>query len=70
MFAPAGTPREIVDRWQKAVAGVLKQPDVREKLLAQGSEGVGSTPEQLDKIVKDEIVKWRDVISRANIKSD
>jgi tripartite-type tricarboxylate transporter receptor subunit TctC len=70
MFAPAGTPREIVDRWQKAVATVLKQPDVREKLLAQGAEGVGSTPEQLDKIVKDEIVKWRDVISRANIKSD
>jgi tripartite-type tricarboxylate transporter receptor subunit TctC len=70
MFAPVGTPREIVDRWQKAVATVLKQPDVREKLLAQGAEGVGSTPEQLDKIVKDEIVKWRDVISRANIKSD
>ncbi len=70
LFAPAGTPREIVDRWQQAVANVVKQPDVRDKLLAQGAEGVASTPAQLSKIVSDEIIKWRDVISRANIKSD
>jgi tripartite-type tricarboxylate transporter receptor subunit TctC len=70
MFAPAGTPREIVDRWQQAVATVLTQPDVREKLLAQGAEGVGSTPEHLGNIVAAEIAKWRDVIARANIKSD
>ena len=70
MFAPAGTPRDIIGRWHQAVATVLKQPDVRDKLLAQGAEGVGSTPEQLDKIVTTEITKWRDVITRANIKSD
>jgi tripartite-type tricarboxylate transporter receptor subunit TctC len=70
MFAPAGTPRDIVDRWQKAVGTVLRMPEVREKLLAQGAEAIGSTPAMLDKLVSAEIVKWRDVISRANIKSD
>jgi tripartite-type tricarboxylate transporter receptor subunit TctC len=70
MFAPAGTPRDIIDRWQQAVATVLQQPDVRDKLLAQGAEATGSTPQQLEKIVSTEIVKWRDVITRAGIKSD
>ncbi len=70
MFAPAGTPKEILQRWQEAVAKTVKMPDVREKLLAQGAEGVGSTSEHLDGVVKAEIAKWGEVIRKANIKSD
>jgi tripartite-type tricarboxylate transporter receptor subunit TctC len=70
MFAPAGTPKEVLQRWQEAVAKVVKLPEVREKLLAQGAEGVGSTSEHLDVVVKAEIAKWGDVVRKANIKSD
>jgi tripartite-type tricarboxylate transporter receptor subunit TctC len=70
MFAPKGTPREVVDRWQQTLTAVLKQTDVREKLLQQGAEAIGSAPEQLDKIVAAEIAKWRDIIKQANIKPD
>ncbi|MDQ3445679.1 MAG: tripartite tricarboxylate transporter substrate binding protein, partial [Pseudomonadota bacterium] len=47
MFVPAKTPRAIVDRLNAALNTVLKEPEIREKLLAQGSEAVGGTPEQL-----------------------
>jgi tripartite-type tricarboxylate transporter receptor subunit TctC len=70
MFAPTGTPRDLVDRWNKAVVGVLNMPDIREKLLQQGAEAVGSSPEQLDTIVRAEIIKWTAVIRQANIKPD
>ncbi len=68
MFAPHGTPRPIIDTWHKAIADTVKQPGIREKLLAQGAEGISSTPEHLDKVVKEEIVKWGDIIRKANIK--
>ena len=70
MFAPRGTPRDIIDLWQRALSSVLKQPEIREKLLAQGAEGVGSTPEQLDAIVVAEIKKWGEIIAKANIKPE
>jgi tripartite-type tricarboxylate transporter receptor subunit TctC len=70
MFAPKGTPRDVIDRWNQTLTTVLKQPDVRDKLLQQGAEAVGSTPEQLDKLVAAEIVKWTDVVKQANIKPD
>lgn len=70
MFAPRGTAREIVDMWQKAIAAAVQQPAVREKLLQQGAEGVGSTSEHLDKVVTAEIAKWGEIIAKANIKPE
>jgi tripartite-type tricarboxylate transporter receptor subunit TctC len=70
MFAPAGTAPEIVQRWQTAVALVVKIPEIHEKLLAQGADGVGSTSAHLDGVVKAEIKKWGDVVRQANIKAD
>lgn len=70
LFAPAGTPRDVVSRWQQAVAAVVAQPEVREKLLAQGAEGVGSSSDKLAQMVSEEIRKWTALVKQANIKAD
>ena len=67
IFAPARTPAPIVSHLQKTVARVIELPDVKHKLLEQGGDTVGSTPEALDKVVKSELVRWADLIRKANI---
>lgn len=70
MFVPAKTPRAIVDRLNAALNTVLKEPEIREKLLAQGSEAVGGTPEQLGALVSAELPKWAKLVKDAGIKAD
>jgi len=70
MFAPAKTPPAIVARMQKEIAHVIQLPDVKHKLLEQGGDPVGSTPEELDRVVKGELRKWAEVIRDAKIKMD
>jgi tripartite-type tricarboxylate transporter receptor subunit TctC len=70
MFVPAKTPQAIIERLNKAALKVLAQPEVKEKLLSQGAEAVGDTPNQLAEVVKKEIVKWKQVVKAANIKVD
>lgn len=70
MFVPAKTPRAIVERLNKALNAVLADPEVRDRLLAQGAEGVGGTPEQLGQAVAAELPKWAKLAKDANIKAD
>jgi tripartite-type tricarboxylate transporter receptor subunit TctC len=70
IFAPAGTPREIVDLLYRATLDALKSPDVIEKLEAIGFEPVGNSPEAFRELIKADAAKWRDIIRRANIKLD
>ena len=70
MFVPAKTPRAIVDRLNAALNTVLKEPEIREQLLAQGSEAVGGTPEQLGAVVNAELPKWAKLVKDAGIKAD
>ena len=70
LFAPAKTPPAIIARMQQAVARTIQLPDVKRKLLEQGGDTVGSTPEALDRIVKSELRKWADVVRAAKIKTD
>ena len=70
LFAPAKTPPAIIARMQQAVARTIQLPDVKQKLLEQGGDTVGSTPEVLDRIVKSELRKWADVVRAAKIKTD
>lgn len=70
MFVPSRTPQPIIERLHKAAVFACAQADVKEKFLQQGAEAVGSTPAELDKIVKAEISKWRKLIKEANIKPD
>lgn len=68
LFAPAKTLPAIVSRMQKEVARVVFLPDVRQKLLEQGADAVGGTPEELDMAVKTELGRWAQVIRDARIK--
>jgi tripartite-type tricarboxylate transporter receptor subunit TctC len=70
MFVPANTPPAVIDTLYKATVKVLAEPAVKEKLIGQGAEAVGSTPAQLGAIVKSEIVKWKKVTKEASIKAE
>jgi tripartite-type tricarboxylate transporter receptor subunit TctC len=69
-FVPAGTPKEIVTRLSKETAEALKDPGVREKLMAVGAEPVGSTPEEFNRFYRAEVEKWRKVVREANVRID
>ncbi len=70
IFAPAGTPKPIVDQLSAAFAQALKEPNVQEKLAGIGADVIGSTPEQLQEFVQEEITKWKEVAQKANLKLD
>ena len=70
MYAPAGTPQEIVLLLNRELNAVLQIPDLREKLAAQGIEIISGTPDALRADIEDELVKWGKVIADANIKPE
>ena len=70
VFAPPGTPPEIVARLNRELNAILKSPDAIERLQRAGAEPVGSTPEQFAKVYRDEHDNWKAVIQRAGIKSE
>lgn len=66
LFAPSGTPKEIIAKLQAEVVKVLQTSDVKEKLLQNGTEVIGGTSEQLAEAVKAEIAKWSRVVKATN----
>jgi tripartite-type tricarboxylate transporter receptor subunit TctC len=70
MFVPAKTPRPVIERLNRALNTVLAEPTIRERLLAQGADAVGGTPEALGKVVAAELPKWAKLAKDANIKAD
>jgi tripartite-type tricarboxylate transporter receptor subunit TctC len=70
MFAPAGTPREIVSRLANETTKALATPAIRELFAAQGSEPSTRTPEQFATFFEAEIVKWKKVVDFSGMKAD
>ena len=70
LFAPAGTPKEIVNKVSAESVRILKLPDVKERLLAQGAEPIGSTPEQLAATLAADIAKYAKVIRESGYKPE
>jgi tripartite-type tricarboxylate transporter receptor subunit TctC len=68
LFAPRGTPRELVTRIRNDVASVLTMPDVKQRLLDIGAEAGGNTSEELAARVRTEIVRWQKVADAAGLK--
>ena len=68
MFVPAKTPRSIIDKLNSALNTALRDPAIRDKLLAQGSEAVGGTPGELATVVNIELARWLKLTREANIK--
>ena len=69
-LAPAKTPPAAVAKLNAAFAKVLDNPQVKERLLAQGAEAAASSPAEFERRIKDELAKWELVIKSANIKPE
>lgn len=70
VMGPAGLPTEIVNKLNADIIKILKMPDVAEKLSGLGAEIVGSTPQEFDLYLKNEIQKWGKVARDNNIQLD
>ena len=68
-FAPAGTPKPILDRMHAELVKVLKNPEARDKLSAQGMDVLASSPTELAKFLDGEMTKWSKVIKDNNIRA-
>ncbi len=70
VFAPAGTPPEIVRRLNAEIVKIINLPEVREKLVALGAEPAPNTSEQFGAMVKSEVAKWADVVKKSGAQVD
>lgn len=70
VLAPSRTPRAIVDRLNREINKALQDTEVSRRIAAEGSEAVGSTPQQLAAHIQSERAKWARVIQQAGIKGE
>jgi tripartite-type tricarboxylate transporter receptor subunit TctC len=70
VLAPAGTPKEIIDRLNGEIVAILGMPAVKERLLEQGAEPVGDTPEHFAEVIKADLTKWAALIDKVGISID
>ena len=70
LFAPAGTPRAIVARLSAESAKIVRAPEMREKLAAQGAEAGGSTPEEYAAVIRADTATWASVIALAGLRAE
>ncbi len=70
LMAPAGTPREAIQKLHKGVVGALQDKTVRDLFLSSGAEPVGNSPEEFAALIKTEMVKWAKVVKAAGIKPE
>ena len=64
LMAPAGTPKPIIDKLNAAVNAAVKRPDIVKLWTAQGAVPMSMTPEEFDKYLRGDIVKWAEVVRR------
>jgi tripartite-type tricarboxylate transporter receptor subunit TctC len=64
LMAPAGTPRPIIDKLNAAVNSAIKRPDIVKLWTAQGAVPMSMTPEEFDKFLRGDIVKWAEVVKK------
>jgi tripartite-type tricarboxylate transporter receptor subunit TctC len=70
LLAPAGTPKEIVQRYNAAVNEILSTPRVREALAQQGLIAIGGPPERLGDLVRKDLDRWARVVKDAGISAE
>jgi tripartite-type tricarboxylate transporter receptor subunit TctC len=70
MFAPANTPRAVIDRLAGETAKILREPGLRERFLALGAEPAVKMPEEFSAFVDSEIAKWKNVVEFSGARAD
>ena len=67
-FAPAGTPKDIIDKVSLATIEALKDSEVRARLIEQAVVPIGTTPAEASRFLQSEFDRWEKVITRAGVK--
>ena len=70
VLAPVATPRDIIIKLHTGIVRALQNPEVRQRLLNDGAEPVGSSPAEFAEYLRSETVKWAQVIKVAGIKPE
>jgi tripartite-type tricarboxylate transporter receptor subunit TctC len=70
LLAPAHTPAAIVTRWRNETLGVINRPELKERFAQLGAEPVGSTPDEFDRVIRDDITKWGKVVRALGVTAD
>ena len=70
VFAPARTPADVVTKLNREIVRILASPDVRQRLMSEGAEPIGSAPGQFDAYVNAEIAKWAKVVKESGAQAD
>jgi tripartite-type tricarboxylate transporter receptor subunit TctC len=70
VIAPAGLPRPILDRLNKAINAAIVAPGTKERFEQLGSEGGGGSPEQFAELIRRDSAKWADVVRRSGARID
>jgi tripartite-type tricarboxylate transporter receptor subunit TctC len=70
MFAPANTPRAVIDKLNAEVLRVFKLPEVQDRLTTLGLDPVLSTPDELARYQATEIAKWAKVVKESGAKAE
>ena len=68
--APAGTPREVVNRLHSEIVRIIALPEVRDRLSGEGAQFVGSTPDEFTRFVGAELAKWSKVVKSSGAKAE
>ena len=67
ILAPVQTPRPVIDTLNREIVAIMRRPELRERLIADGAEPVGNTPEEFAAYIKRELPRWAAVIKAAGI---
>ncbi len=70
LLAPAGTPKEIVQALAAASTRATRDADLRKRMLEQGADPVGGTPEEFGKLLREEVARWAEVVKVSGAKAD
>lgn len=70
VVVPAATPRDITSKLNSDIVAILNQPELRDRLAADGAEPLGTTPEEFGRHLKAEIAKWAKVVKAAGLRPD
>jgi tripartite-type tricarboxylate transporter receptor subunit TctC len=70
VLAPRGTPKPVIERLHREILKAVQRPDVVARLALDGTEGIGSSPEEFGKFLRSEREQWAKVAKQANIRAD
>jgi tripartite-type tricarboxylate transporter receptor subunit TctC len=70
IFAPAGTPKPIIDRLYKEIVAIVRSPEFGQNLFAEGAIAVGNTPAEFAAVIRADMQKWAVVVKEAGIKAE